>query len=596
VRKGFLLPAALLALAHSAAGAQSLTAGRSDEKPAITVTGERPAPGAKPIPMSDWKVAETAHLLVFSKGDEKKLARTAHNLEKLHFLLSVLLNRVEEPDQTIKLSVTLIGDAADFNNLGLRNLRWQQGPYPKNQFPSELYYDPREDGAVLATAQVDQKVTIEQGIPLFALGTMVPSQDGGMQNSVAGPSGSVAEGVKVNEVAFDMPAEGRLYAGFAQHYLMTYFPAAYPRWYLDGFGEIFATLSAPEDGVIEYGRAPPGFREVMEWAGRYPVDDVLAGRYLNDRRAFPAWTPYRAWALAHLLFFSEEWKSPLKRYLAATASGAAPGEAAKAFDIGKLQRELATYRGRNVPFERMTYPADRAPPPIVRQLKQSEAGFVRGKLELGARVEIPPAPPSGADAKTAARMNNARREALEDRAQWLERVRRNAARYPDELEAQLLLAEGECRSGNADACLAVAERALTLAPNSASALAWKGIALAQQAVAGPAEERKAKLRTARLAIARANRADTEAILPLLGYYRSFSEAGEAPPAIAVDGAAKVVESVPSAPTPRLMLGEGLAAHGEAEAARRALLPVAKGPYESPERSKAQKVLEAISKK
>ena len=48
-------------------------------------------------------------------------------------------------------------------------------------------------------------------------------------------------------------AESLLYAGYAQHYLLTYFPAAYPRWYLDGFGQIFASFATK-------GKHYPGIR------------------------------------------------------------------------------------------------------------------------------------------------------------------------------------------------------------------------------------------------------------------------------------------------------------------------------------------------
>jgi hypothetical protein len=577
-----ILGMAFLATAAPAA-AQSQTP-RSQDNDGIVVTGTR-AENGKPIPMSDWRVAETQHLLVFSKGDEKRLTRIAHNLEKLHFLLSVLLNRVDEPDDTVKLSVTLIGDYADFDQLNLRNLRWQQGPFPK-AFPSERYYDPREDGAVLATTHIDQKVILQQGV-VYGGTALVPAE-AGVGRNLASDSG-YAPATLVNEISFPMTAAGRLYAGFAQHYLMTYFPAAYPRWYLDGFGEIFATISAEEDGVIEYGRRPDGFREVSEWYGRYPLKKVFSGEYLSEKRGRTSWNPYRAWALTHLLFFSDEHKTQLNRYLAATARGAAPDEAAKALDVEKLQRELAGYQGRKVPFERMTYPPERAPAPIVRQLTRSEAGFVRGRLELGARIEIPPPAAPGADPDEAAD----RAKALARRADWLERVRQNAGRYPKELELQLLLAEAECRSGNGAPCEAAADRALTLAPKSASALAWKGIAQAQEASAAPASERKAKLRAARATIVRANRADPEAVLPLLAYYRSFTEAGETPPLVSVDGVAKAVESVPSAPSSRLDLGQALAGRGQAKPARRILLPVAKGPYESPEKPKARALLEAL---
>src|SRR5206468_5882783 len=108
----------------------------------------------------------TAHVLVFSRGNAKELARIAQNLERLHFLLSVLLNRVDAPDDALKMSITMIGDPADFDHLGLRNIRWQQGPYPREfptqiyydprEFPTQIYYDPREDGAVMATTRGDQ--------------------------------------------------------------------------------------------------------------------------------------------------------------------------------------------------------------------------------------------------------------------------------------------------------------------------------------------------------------------------------------------------------------------------------------------------------
>lgn len=581
--------AALIALLPGTALGQSVTAGRS-EGAAIVVTGKK-TPDGKEIPMSDWHVAETGHVLVFSKGDTQRLARVAHNLEKLHFLLSMLFDRVDAPDDTIKLSVTLIGDRADFNHLGLDNLRWQPGPYPR-AFPTEVHYDPREDGAVLATTYTDHQIVLEPGMRLTALNIepqaplTMPGQaspgGGSGANSLAGPGGGIHD-VKVNETAYPMSAEGRIYAGFAQHYLLTYFPNAYPRWYLEGFGEIFATMAADRDGAIEYGRAPEGFREVMDWYGRYPLRNVLNGKYLEEKFTRPDWTPYHAWALAHLLFFSDEWKEPLNRYLAAVARGAGAEEATEALgDIDLLQRQLATYRGRKVPLEVLSYPPDQTPPPDLRRLTKGEATLVRGRLELGARVQIAGA---AGDASL--------RQALADRDAWLKRLRDNAARYNYELEAQLLLAEAECRSGNNGECRAAADRALAIAPDNASAMAWKGIALVQQAATGQAAARNAELQAGRKLIVQANRADPDAVQPLLGYYRSFAEAGEAPPPVALVGLMKVVDSVPAAPKPRVMLGESLARQGEAEAARQVLRPVAIGPYRSPEQAEAEAILRRL---
>lgn len=566
-----LLPA-LIALVPIPALAQTA------QDPGIVVEGQRSARD-RSIPMSDWRVAETTHVLVYGRGDQTMLIRIAHNLERLHFLLSMLLDVVDREDDTAKIRVTLIGDMADFDQLDLRNVRWQSGPYPP-QFQTQLYYDPREEGAVLATAHAEQKIELQRGVDLVSLfppKTDASSPDFAPMTAISG------SGAKANEISFPVTADSRLYAGFAQHFLMTYFPAAYPRWYIEGFGEIFATVSADTDGVIEYGRPPDGFREVSEWSGAYPVRGIFDGSYLAPRSGGrPKWTPFRAWALVHLLFFDDAWKQPLHNYLAAVARGASPDEAIAAFgDLGKLQAALSEYRGAKVPFERLTYPPDRALPPLVRQLTRSEANYVRGKLIMGARMEIPAEP------------GEARTDALKARDKWLADLRVDTARFPNDLEYQLLLAEAECRTGNSAECLAVAERVLAQAPNRAGALLWKGAALTQQANAGPEGQRAAKLRTARTYIVRANREDTEAVMPLLAYYRSFPT-GHAPDA-AVAGLMKASDTVPSAPTTRLMLGEELARRGDADGARRALLPIAAGAYDSPEKSRAQAIVQDLSR-
>ncbi|HEX5182382.1 MAG TPA: hypothetical protein VFW19_04420 [Allosphingosinicella sp.] len=380
-------------------------------------------------------------------------------------------------------------------------------------------------------------------------------------------------------------AESRLYSTFAQHYLLTYFPAAYPRWYLEGFGEIFANMDADKTGVIEYGRWPDKYRLVTDKFGHYPVRKVLDGTYLHDPHWFPAFSPYTAWGLAHLLFFAPEWKAPLHAYLAAVARGASPREAEAALgDVGKLQKQFMTYYGRKVPFERLTYPADRFQPPFVRRLKQSEAVYVRGRLELGARVTI-----AGAD-------ETARRKAVAARDRWLADLRTIAAAYPDELADQQLLAEAECRSGNGAHCAAAADRALSLSANDPVSLSWKGYGLALEAVRAAPTERAPLLQAARATIGRANHLDTESVLPLLAYYRSYALAGEPVPDVAIDGLAKSLDEVPAAPTTRLMLGTALVNQADPIDARRILLPLADGAFDPPEKPEAQHLMTGTATK
>jgi tetratricopeptide (TPR) repeat protein len=319
---------------------------------------------------------------------------------------------------------------------------------------------------------------------------------------------------------------------------------------------------------------------------------VLDGTYLADKRWFPAFSPYSAWALAHLLFFSDEWRTPLHNYLAAVARGQTATEAAAALgDVRKLAKELSSYRGKKVSFERLTYAPSQFQPPLIRRLKQSEAVYVRGRLELGARVTIADAAAPGTSAADAAR---AQQKGLEARDKWLAGLRTTAAAYPDELADQQLLAEAECRSGYADRCVAAADRALGIAPNDPVATNWKGYGLALYASQGPAADRRARLDDARSTIIRANRLDTESVLPLLAYYRSYTLAGEAAPDVAVDGLAKSLDEVPSTPTTRLLLGGALVQQSDKPDARRILLPVARGAFDPPEKTPAQQLLATIA--
>src|ERR1044072_9459609 len=113
------------------------------------------------------------------------------------------------------------------------------------------------------------------------------------------------------------------------------------------------------------------------------------------------------------MFFSRARRPQFSRYLSAIGHGASLEEAAKVFgDLNRLEAEVKAYDNKRLPFERLTYPAERAAEPLVQQLTRGQAEFLKGRLELGSRVEIPAAAKPGMDAKAADRANDARRDAL----------------------------------------------------------------------------------------------------------------------------------------------------------------------------------------
>ncbi|MBB5730775.1 hypothetical protein FHS99_003282 [Sphingomonas prati] len=522
----------------------------------------------------------------------------ARNLETLHLLLAGLMGRGSD-DDTVKLRITLIGGLADFEAMDLRNTRWQQGPFAR-PFMIARYYDPRDEGAVMASSRFDQTAVLQQGLNLSALTGIVPGlQPGAGGAQVAGvvPLLGLADSAfgvpQPNELSVAVPATSMLYSLFAQHWLMTYFPGAYPRWYLDGFGQLFSTMTIRDGRVIEYGRAPENSDRVIRFYGGYPLERLFDGRYLDSPER-SEWTPFHAWLLTHYLFFSDDRRPQVRRYLAALGSGASQAEAAQVFgDLPTLSREVRRYHSERKPYFRIELPVASGEVPLVRRVSLGEAAFIKGRLELGARVDLPPLPDPDASPEVTKRMTRDRERAVAARDGWRERLRRDAERFPSEAGPHLLVAEAECRSDSAATCEAAADRALALVPGDPRALAWKGMAQVIRAAALPQAQRSPALGIARTTIGRANRADTDAVLPLLAYGFSWLDAGVTPPAIAADGLSRVVERVPASPGPRLMLGRVLAARGQAATARTVLRPITLGPYESPERSQAAALIATL---
>ena len=591
-----------------AGGAIALLAGGAHGAPAtkrdsdIVVTGVRSR-------FSNWRQAETSHVVMLSDGSEEELVRLTRNVERLHWLLSGLMGRGDVEDDKLKIHITLIGEVAEFDALNLHNVRWQQGPF-NDLFQVGRYYDPREDGAVMASTRVDQRVVVEhnpvnaESVSRVLSAAAMQSGDTQVQSTIfgligelnlsAGMRGPHGSAVSFGEKAIDVSAESLLYAGYAQHYLLTYFPAAYPRWYLDGFGQIFATMAVKTDNVLEFGRAPSGAGAVLHEFGPYPIKDVLSDAYLTQKQHKTGWTPVHAWMLTHFLFFSDKRRPQLRQYLAARAAGADAVTAAKIFgDQAELGRELRAYYATRKPYLQITYDGVKVEQPIVRRLRESEAAFVKGRLELGTRVEIPPAPAADTPPDQAKATAKARAQALRERAQWLDGLRRDADRWSREPEAQLLLAEAECRSGNGAECLAAAARAEVLAPNDARVLVWKGLGKVLQAASAQPAAREPILAEARALIVRANQSDHEAIGPLLAYYTSFVAAGEQPSVAAIDGLQKAMEEVPAASETRLELAKALVGRGQPDVAKPIILPVAAGAYDTPEKPAARALLGQI---
>ncbi|HKX89265.1 MAG TPA: hypothetical protein VJM13_08655 [Sphingopyxis sp.] len=515
---------------------------------------------------SGWKRAESDHVLMFSSGGEEELKRAATDIERLHRLLVRLYGQDVQAGETAKLRVILVDSMPAYRDMALRNLRSEEGPYVP-PFAQQRYYDPRDDGAVLVVPRADQVIRLDTAKARNAFCDEM------------GPDLLLAEKtcaeVSNRPEPVARPWESILFSAYAQHFILNNLPAGYPRWYLDGIGALFSTAKVRRDGSLDYARISLVNRQIFRSYGRLDAGDVLTGRYLETPSGKMEWTPFHAALLVHFFVYSDlkpERQAQFRRYMTAIHQGTPIAEAAKLFgDMRKLEREVSAYTGRDgLTYARAQPPEVPVDDPSVTLLSPASAAMLEASAEMDSRVA------SGI--------------AVDD---WIAEVRGEARKYPQDAEAQLVLAEAECRSGRYRECLDAAGRALELSPDDVRALSWKGLAQAGEAAAAKdGAARSGELEAARALIARAIGLDGDALLPRLAYFRSFAMTGEPVPDDAMAGMAKVVRMVPAAPGPRLSLGAELIRRGEPGLARKLLYPVLYGPYETPERARAESLFAA----
>lgn len=550
---------ALMLLPWDATRAEATTAQDQIGNERIVVEGQREER------RSGWKRAESEHVIMFSDGGEAELKRAANDVERLHRLMERLYGSDVHVGETAKLKIILIESGSAYRALALRNLRSEEGPYVP-PFAEQRYYDPRGDGALLVVPRADQVIDLDTAKARNAFCDEM------------GPDLLLAEKtcaeVANRPAPVARPWESVLFSAYAQHFILNYLPAGYPRWYLDGVGALFSTAKIRRDGALDYARISLVNRQIFRAYGRLDAGDVLTGRYLDTPSRQMEWTPFHAALLVHFFVYSDlkpERRVQFQRYMTAIHHGMPMAEAALVFgDMPRLEREISAYAGRSgLDYARTDPPELPLDDPSITALSPASAAMIAANIELESRLA-----------------------ATGDTDGWLAELRRETEKFPRDTDAKLVLAEAECRRASYVACREAAGQALETSPDDVRALSWKGLALAGEAAAKAGGVRSDDLKTARATIARAIELDGEAPLPRLTYFQSFTMAGEAVPDDAMAGMALVIRMVPAAPGPRLSLGAELFRRGQPELARRLLYPVLFGPYDSPERKQAEALLAA----
>lgn len=359
---------------------------------------------------------------------------------------------------------------------------------------------------------------------------------------------------------------------YGHHFMWSMAPhSAFPAWFIEGFAEFHATATFGKDGGITFGE-PPLYRGIGIMRGNLlPIDKLLIADTLKlspeQRDAMYG----RGWLLTHYLMIGQPARAgQLGKYVGAINAGEAPIKAASdAFgDLKALDKELERYKLGKFRVSKLIGPSLAVAEPKIRALTPGEAALMKVRIRSKVGVSTTDAPGVYADAKKA------------------------AAPFASDAAAQIILAGTALDAGDFPGAEAAADRAIAADPKAL--YAWLFKAQAQSLMARKAGDKdKARWAAIRKSIITANRLDPDDPRPLIRYYVSFGDAGEAPIDAAKQGLHRALELAPQDRSLRLLATAMFLREGNKVVARQLLAPLAYQPHAPALAARAQKLMALI---
>ncbi len=470
---------------------------------------------AAPVQAQDWYRAETAHFVVKSRDSAEATRQFAATMElydrNLRFLMGLPEDHVEV-SMANKPVIYRVGDRIGISRLTGRGDAGVAGFFMSRAGDSVAFVPARYARSNDSRSRPDQTQSIEQ--------------------------------VLLHE--------------YTHYFMLMNYPAAYPRWYSEGYAEMMSTMRFLPDGRFHLGDPPQARGWVIAEMPLSRVDEMLDdNRELTGYAAFQHYAS--GWLFAHYLSFNPEREAKLREFLSALGRGEDSLTAARRIfgDLDAMQRELVRYRRGPFPGYDVR-PNVLTPPEVtVTRMSAEEEALITAEYTLAARGSPSVARSVGA------------------------RLRTLIQTYPNSSLAHTLLAEAEYLSRNYAAGEAAAARAVELDPDNTRGWIYRAYNAIKLGRADPAQ-----FDAARAHLQRARRLDAEDPRPLIAYYRSYYEqtGGAAIPEPAIVALEQAMDEAGEDREFRLLLGRQLAMEERYADARMVLLPSLYGghAYEQPD--------------
>jgi tetratricopeptide (TPR) repeat protein len=343
---------------------------------------------------------------------------------------------------------------------------------------------------------------------------------------------------------------------YAHHFTISNSTFPSPRWLDEGAAEFFSSARFGADGGVTIG-LPNAMRYVeLAYAKDVTVEELLDPD-LYEKRHGQAFDSFygKSWALYHYLVFEPSRRGQMHNYLLGMAAGKTSRTAAEAAfgDLKQLDHELDSYLKRSKILSMVLAPV----------------AVTTGK------IDVRPLRP-GEAAMMPVRMRSRRGVTSEQAKEVVADAREVAAKFKDDPAVLAALSEAEYDAGHDTEAIAAADAAIALDPRQVRAYVEKGYALFREA--RDAADKEAAYKQAIAPFIALNKFENDNPLPLIYYFRSFTERGVKPSEQAGLALRRAADLAPYDLDLRLELAEYEIDAGDYRAARSNLVPVAYNPH------------------
>lgn len=402
-----------------------------------------------PALAAEWHLAKTEHFTIYSEDTRDATIELARELERLDEALRIISGigpSKSDTPESIKVTVFRFGETGDMAALA---------GAPGSGIGG--FFIPRASGAV-AFVPIKRDIRREKGFQTEY------------------------------DSAMSLDPKSTLMHEYVHYFMFQHADAPYPRWYSEGFAELFSNVQFNDDHFI-IGEVPPS-RSGSLATVKINLEKTFDPPAKGDRDTIDRVYGH-GWLMASHFNLKPERRGQITKYMRAIADGKPPMEAAQlAFgDLDKLTSELESFRKGRAFLLKVPYRTRKEPDVAIRVLAPDEA----------ARMPIMIPAKSGVDESEAKKLVGTARALVE--------------RYPDSAAVLLAATEAEFDARNFDAAERLAERVLKIDPKSIDAAIYRAQIDLVRSLENPA-----KLAEARREFIAANNMTSDHAFPLYGYY------------------------------------------------------------------------------